>query len=286
MDTINVTVDGTHLGVTYSRFPAGEEYVCFTQDAIDDISQSGTHDVYVEINDASSETIMKAILVADALKQLKMDIRVIAYFGYYPYGRQDRVCKEGESFSLKVFIDMLLLRFDDVSYVDPHSDVTDTLLGYSGFPRDVDFNYIDTKTGEVFYLSNLRETPIIVPDKGAIMRSAKMNALLNPTNQQKMLRCDKVRSEDGISITMSPDDIGYLMENDEYVIFDDIGDGNFTFIVLAKEVKRLNPNVKLTLVLSHGIFSKGLKIVYEEFENVYVLDTQYNRNRLDMMKDK
>ena len=288
MDTIKVTYKTKQVDITYSTFPAGEKYVRITDPSI---FKEGFGFVIVDILSGDSDTIMNALLIADALKQLKiMGLQVVANFGYFPYGRQDRVCKEGESFSLKVFTEMLNLRFDLVTTIDTHSKVTNTLLGTKGYINEVtkSSSYIDTMTMRSYYLDEMLTGKLFIsPDKGAIDRTNTMNNLVNGEDNKHIIVADKVRTnEGGIEIKMTPSNMNMVIDNKEFVISDDISDGGGTFIVLAKNIKHLNPTAKLTLVLSHGIFSKGLEVLYEHYDRVYVLDTEYNLRILNGLKIK
>ena len=51
----------------------------------------------------SSDEIIQLFMLTDALKRQYVNSRFELTLGYIPYGRQDRVCNEGESLSIKVF---------------------------------------------------------------------------------------------------------------------------------------------------------------------------------------
>jgi ribose-phosphate pyrophosphokinase len=75
------------------------------------------------------------------------------------------------------------------------------------------------------------------------------------------------------------------MHNDiKYVIVDDICDGGATFLNAAEEIRKYT-QASLYLIVSHGIFSAGTKKLLDVFADVYVLDNNYNRNRLNLLKE-
>jgi ribose-phosphate pyrophosphokinase len=263
------------LKVKFSTFPAGEEYVCIENPEL--IGES----VIVEINDASSSTIMKACLIADAIKNIDPTTPIIAKFGYFPYGRQDRACKVGESFSLKFFIEMLKLRFDRVDTFDPHSDVTRQELGYM-LREDRGFlarQYKDSK-GNVGKLKEFlpRDLVVISPDKGAVQRSWNLLNFLDLDNE--VVECDKVRSNNTINIVIDPINKNGIKHNKNFVISDDIVDGGMTFLVLAQRIREINPDAVLYLIISHGVFSKGFSEIEKYYTGIYMVDNSYNNCRL------
>ena len=76
-----------YIKVKFSTFPAGEEYV----QIIDTEKVRMTPEVRVVILSADSQTIMRALLVADAIKYITQSVKIILEAPYLPYGRQDRV---------------------------------------------------------------------------------------------------------------------------------------------------------------------------------------------------
>jgi ribose-phosphate pyrophosphokinase len=59
----------------------------------------------------------------------------------------------------------------------------------------------------------------------------------------------------------------------DIIIIDDICDGGATFINIAKEIQKqyelTTPKPKIYLIVTHGIFSKGLEELGEYFESIY-----------------
>jgi len=263
------------LKVKYSTFPAGEEYVCIENPELIDDS------VLVEICDASASTIMKACLIADAVKNINPTTPIIAKFGYFPYGRQDRACKVGESFSLKFFIEMLKLRFDRVDTFDPHSDVTRQELGYM-LREDRGFlarQYKDSK-GSIGKLKEFlpKDLVVISPDKGAVQRSWNLFNFLDLDGT--VVECDKVRGKDTINIVIDSMNQNVIKNNKQFVISDDICDGGGTFIALAQRIREINPDAVLYLIISHGVFSKGFSELEKYYAGIYTVDNSYNNFRI------
>lgn len=173
---------------------------------------------------------------------------------YVPYGRQDRVCDSGEAFSLKVFCSFLNnLAFDTVTIVDPHSEVTPALIE----------NVKVISQFEIFQkwreLSNRVQKGVVFvsPDGGAI----KKTSILAKYFTLPMCRADKIRDLTNGNILETivyKDDFGGV----DVLCADDLADGSRTFTELAKVCKSKNCG-KFILFVTHGIFSKGLDVCFD-----------------------
>lgn len=230
---------------TISKFPGGELHVRFDEYLSCD---------YCTINAliVDSDGIMAVALLKNILDL--QDIPTInLHLEYMPYARQDRVCREGESFSLKVFANILNgLNFDKVYISDPHSDVAPALL-----------NNVEVVSQKHLFLDytiehySLRKLLLVSPDAGA---NKKTLSLAMDLGHEGFIRADKVRNtEDGsISGTVVYGDV----RDKDVLIVDDICDGGGTFCLLAAELKALGAK-SVTLYVTHGIFSKGKDVLHD-----------------------
>ena len=126
MKPIKVMLNNKELQVKYSTFPAGEEYIKLEEN---EVLKENNLDIQVVILSADSKTLMQSCLIADAIKRINSNSIVTAVLDYLPYGRQDRVCSNGESFSLSFIADVLKLRFDYIQSHDVHSQVSYSEFG-------------------------------------------------------------------------------------------------------------------------------------------------------------
>lgn len=205
----------------------------------------------------NGEDIIKLLLVKDAL-ELKGTKHFDLIMPYIPYARQDRKCYDGESFSLKVFTNLInSLNFDKVITIDSHSDVAPALL--NNCTNLSNLEYIKNTI-----LADFNEKPILVsPDAGSNKKCNKLSIELS----MDLVKCDKVRNVKTGELS------GFEVFSDnlfgkECLIVDDICDGGGTFIGLAQELKRKNAG-KLYLFTTHGIYSKGFEIFKGVFDTVY-----------------
>lgn len=221
------------------KFPAGEIGIRVTE-------YQDSSDIRADIK--NSDDVMTLLLLCDSLRRMNADISTI-YFGYLPYGRQDRVCNNGESFSLKVFADLInSIGARHVVIVDPHSDVTPALINNCRvfYPIDPIRKLLTGKT-------------LICPDAGAEKRIAKLKT---PYVLATKNRDTKTGEITGTTVHTNS------LANQTCIIIDDICDGGRTFIELAKVLRSKGASV-VELYVSHGIFSKGLEVFDGLIDKIY-----------------
>lgn len=211
-------------------------------------------------------------LVQNAIKELT-DRRINLYIPYIPYARQDRICDNGESFSVKVLANYLnSLKFDTVTIVDPHSDVTPALIDNVKVITQLDLIHNNAQ------LKNriLELKPILVsPDAGANKKTAKIAGYFG---HREFVRADKLRDLTNGNILET------IVYKDDFngqnvAIFDDICEKGGTFIALAKVLKQKNAG-KILLFVTHGLFSGDMNILYNSGINEIWCTNSY-KNDLD-----
>lgn len=271
---IELTGDNKVIEVIYSTFPAGEEYVKIK----DTEAVKNSQEIVITVLDASSKTIIQALMLADAVKIINPEVTISGYMPYLPYGRQDRVCSSGESFSLKLFSEMMKLRFDNIYSFDMHSKASEILFDNTPIPR----SYISTSTQTIKCLKEFLDFDFLAlsPDKGAIRRAQ----LLTPGRDIAVL--NKIRDNGKIIQTTDEKSVRLIENAKNIVISDDICDGGGTFLGAASFIRKFNKDAKLYLVISHAIFSKGIKELLEIFEDVLVVDDDYNMLRLEEIYER
>lgn len=165
---------------------------------------------------------------------------------YLPYGRQDKNVNNEATFALHTFAKLInTLGFNGIRIRDAHSDIALKLI---------DNSYTYFKTVVLIELTNHYDT-LCFPDKGACDRYSKLFSSHN------IVTGDKVRDQS----------TGYIKEftfdgnvkDRQILIIDDICDGGMTFRILAKDLLE-NGAEQVDLYVSHGIFSKGLDVLYND----------------------
>lgn len=274
-----------------STFPSGEDYVKI----IDVEKVAKATDLEIQLLSASSVMVMKAILLGDACSKLLDDgcFELTLYAPYLPYGRQDRVCKQGESSSLCKFMQLISTTFHRLKTVEPHN-LTKTLLaaktagielvGTSYNNKYMKLAYVSSENNDLKLtldttLPRLTRTIVISPDAGAKDRLVTRfgEACVVSFNKKRTRMDDK-----GTEIVIVPeDDVEERLAKYDYgMVIDDICDGGATFLGLANLIKSLKGDIELDLVITHGIFSKGrkgLEDLLNRYNNIYVADLPTNR---------
>lgn len=232
-----------NLAVNYFIFPSKCE-VHIKLPTID------TDRILITTRIKSSDDIMTLLMATDALKRQGVkDISVL--IPYLPYARQDRQMVPGEPLSLKVFAQLLNLQgYSKVIVYDVHSETSLALIDNSACISNDNFVYSILYKKEQDYF-------IVSPDAGAYKKIFKLCQHLKYKGE--IVICNKIRDvSNGVirSMTVSHTD---LQGKDCYII-DDICDGGGTFVALAAELKKRNVG-QINLIVSHGIFSKGLDVL-------------------------
>lgn len=253
-----------HIPKTWN-FPSGEVGVNVHHDA------RSAERTLVEIRASltSSDEVMKLLMITDALRRLYRNADIELVLGYVPYGRQDRVCNQGDSLSVRVFADLINSQnYKRVTIFDPHSDVTSAVI------NNVEVFNQCTIFGLLFNSSiPLDERDVIIaPDAGACKKTSQ---IFEKYQFKSMATAEKTRDmETGLitKLTFTGD-----VRDKHCVIVDDICDGGATFLALGREL-RLGGAKSVKLFVTHGVFSKGTE------ELLSVFDKVYSTNSYDMSK--
>lgn len=204
------------------------------------------------------------LVATDALRRMGIQ-KISLLLPYFPAARQDRVMVKGEALTVKIYADIINhAQYEQVFILDPHSEVTPALLH-----RVKVFD-----NHQLVKQAVLKETDylLIAPDGGALKKVYKLAQSLNG---QPVIECSKMRNVQTGQLS------GFKVFADDLkgktcVLVDDICDGGGTFLGLAKELKAKNAG-KLILVVTHGIFSKGLIELTTVFSDIYCTDSFQNK---------
>lgn len=247
----------TEVEFSTSVFPGGEVHVRIADDT-DEISGAK---VTIYANVYNSEDLIRLIMLTDAVRR-KHARTVHLVLPYVPYARQDRVCNPGEAHGIRVFCDMINAQnYRSVTITDPHSDVVGALLNnvvirtnYS-LVSNVYRSHRDISAGRAVLVS---------PDAGS---QKKIYGISKYLGGVRIIKADKVRD---IKTTEIVDTIVYAddLTDKTCIIVDDICDGGRTFIELAKKLREKNAKT-VVLVVTHGIFSKGLEPFVGLIDEIY-----------------
>lgn len=251
MNNIKIYCDNVELNYETFVFSGGEVQVKLDASNLKFFTLAQQITIQIIARIQNSEELFRLALIKDALINKGVPSSNLDLFLYYiPYARQDRICAEGEAFSLKVFTNFInSLNFAHVIVLDPHSDVSPAL-----FNNVVVYSQLD-----VFRnwreLSNRVQKGCIFgsPDAGANKKTASVAKYFG---HSEFIRADKLRDLSNGKILET---IVYCddLKGRDVMMIDDLCDGGATFILLAEALKKKNAG-KVILYVSHGIFSKGM----------------------------
>lgn len=212
------------------------------------------------------------LLATDALR--RMGVKVIRLFiPYFPAARQDRVMIPGEPLSVKVYTDIInAQQYEEVIIFDPHSEVTPALLNNAKVIPNYEF--------VAMCLSKIKDKIVLVsPDGGALKKVYKLSSYLGGI---PVIECSKrrnVSTGELTGFTVYAEDI----KGKHVVIVDDICDGGGTFLGLAKALKEKEVD-KLSLIVSHGLFSKGFKELNQWFDHIFTTNSCKDFEEIEQIK--
>lgn len=255
MKKINID---TEEGLIKTRFPDGQTHIQIIPE------NDGVFEVFVSLN--SNEKLIDLLQVADAIDGLG-GIKLSLTIKYLLGARYDRRMKMGDSFDLQVVAKLInICDFKNIHILDPHSKVSTLLINNSNAIK----NY------EMVVAYRRQDAVLICPDKGAAL---KTNEYQNwNSNIKEIIYCEKTRDENGA--------ISLMVFNPEKcngrncVIIDDICDGGGTFLAIANQIKPAH----LTLIVTHGIFSKGIEVLENKFDEIICSDSLQIKEKSNKLK--
>lgn len=262
--TIQLMTTQANVPIEFLQFSGGERHIQLQPELLNQLQA----DTQITASLHNSTDVMDYLLLENVL--LEGGTCLSVEIPYFPYARQDRICAQGQAFSLDLMTK--LLNSNSEKFVgqrqkivvwDCHSPVTLKLLRKNtSFQEIINIEPIEIiqQSAALMQILTANNTVLICPDAGAIQRTQTIANGINSQRQQaiNIIHCEKQRdpSTGKIRTTAldSPDLTGKTA-----VITDDICDGGATFIGIAKQLRSLNCQ-NIILYVTHGIFSKGLAV--------------------------
>lgn len=246
MKTINLN---TATGVLFTLFPDNQPHV-----NIQGIEEGEEVKVICSITD--SVKMMQLLQTANALDNLFAKKKVLV-IPYLMAARYDRLMQHGDSIDLKVVADLVnSCGFAKVFLFDVHSEVAALLIK----------NVVSITNQQMVEQYLQPEAVLICPDAGASKKVGKYFGWNK--NLKDIVYCNKNRNLSTGNLTLE------VLEPKECdgrncVIIDDLCDGGATFLAIADQIKPKH----LTLIVTHGIFSKGFAALEQKFSEIIVSDS-------------
>jgi ribose-phosphate pyrophosphokinase len=250
MKTINLN---TGQAIQITIFPDGQPHI-----NIQGTAENDEVKVICSLTDTSK--LLQLLETANALDNLfaKKKILVIPYL---MAARYDRLMQHGDSIDLKVVADIInMCGFEKVYLYDVHSDVALLLIK----------NAIGITNKNLVEQYDMPNAVLICPDAGAAKKVGKYFDW--KSNLKEIVYCNKSRDLATGKLTLN------VLEPEKCkdrncIIIDDICDGGGTFLAIAEKIQPAH----LTLIVTHGIFSKGFETLEKYFQQIIVSDSLYKK---------
>jgi len=274
-----------NLDFKISKFPDGQQAVTLIERAYNTFAscEGSEFIIIARLNSFSDLEIITSAVAA--LREIRVkDINL--YVPYFSGARSDRTfwSKPEETTKtitpnyLKTVICPIInsLDFKEVIVLDPHSDVLEACIkNFKKVPNDdlIKFALDDYFNGEPRDFSKMR---LISPDAGALKKVYDVAESIG--YKEDVVVAIKHRDVQTGKITHTEVPITVNDVDKDFFILDDICDGGRTFTEIAKAIKSIrsissavHPDNygKIYLVVTHGIFSAGLKPLNEHFDGIY-----------------
>lgn len=239
----------THENLELLLFPDNQPHVKI---GVDDASIP----VEVVCSITDSKKLLELCMLSDCLENVfGRHAKDILHIPYLMGARFDRIMQPGDSFDLKVIAKIInSLNFDTVVLYDPHSDVAPALIERSL-----------VITNERLVKAYTKERAmLIIPDAGAAKKAD--NYFKWSPGIVQSIQCNKHRDVSSGDLTIAVPDRN-VCEGKDCVIIDDLCDGGGTFLLIADKVLPCKPR-SLTLIVTHGLFTKGFKELDKRFDEI------------------
>ena len=216
--------------------------------------------VTIEAGLQSPADQMALLMVRNAVNELYPSVPTYLIMAFCPYGRQDSVFGPGQANAMKAWASMInAMNFDSVGILDPHSQAYNLI-------NNVFSVGVEKVLENVKVMPDILKTPglvLVSPDAGANKKSHKICVKFGI---ETLVRADKARN---VLTGEILETIVYgNVEGKTCLIVDDICDGGMTFIKLAEKLKEKGAS-KVILFVTHGLFTKGLKVFEGLIDEVY-----------------
>lgn len=292
MKILNLTdLDSSDIKFEVSRFPDGQQQVKIIPFEFIYYPEGHTHftrhsnnfkiskEISIQIKSRLNNFKDLELIICATKSARELGIKEIhLYIPYFLGSRSDRKFEEGSNNYLKDVICPIInsLNFSSVTVMDPHSDVLEACLNNfkkidnREVVRGAIPSFFINEKGNVYeYFNN--NCILISPDAGANKKIFKVAEQISYTGD--IITCSKSRDVNG---KLTKTNVPLLdRESHDFIIIDDICDGGATFLNIAKSIKKQYEGleditqVKIYLIVTHGIFSKGFKELNKYFDGIY-----------------
>lgn len=267
-----------------SKFPDGQQAVTILEEGIQkyDSFRNTKEPVTIKSRITSFRDLELIICANKALIELGVK-NIELEISYLLGARSDRKFEEGSVNYIKEVLAPIvnMQNFSAVTVLDAHSDVTEACL--ANYKKTTNLGLVLFALRD-YYLEggspDYSKMRLVSPDAGALKKV--YDVAENIGYKEEIIIASKHRDVKTGKITHTEVPISVHDANKDFFILDDICDGGRTFIEIAKAIKmkqslssavHTEQHGKIFLVVTHGIFSAGLKPLNEYFDGIYTTNS-------------
>jgi ribose-phosphate pyrophosphokinase len=252
-----------------SNFPDGQQDVTITTNNDTSFFRQ-VNEVIIKSSFNNFKDLELIICATKALRNLKVE-RIHLYIPYILGARSDRKFVEGGTSYLKDVVAPILnaQNYITVTCIDAHSDVAAACINNLEVTDNSWFVRVAlTKQNQISLKNAVDSFTLISPDAGALKKIYNLAEKLE--YKKDILIASKHRdiTTGKILSTNVPLNAGEHTNNN-FLIVDDICDGGRTFIEIAKAIHEIRPDAKVSLAITHGIFSGGYYELSKHIDHIY-----------------
>lgn len=254
----------TSVKLKIINFPSGEVGLISDFQKLSIFKLGKVTGVQLKVTGFDKDTLYLVGLAKNMIDQatLKMSVTKQLVLSYLPSARYDRHMVEGDAHALKVTANIInSYNFDEVTLVDPHSDVATGLINNCTVNTQEDLFYRTVPYADKS-MNYVGFDFFVAPDLGALKKTIKV-AQEYDGQDQKVIALNKTRNLKtgeitGMQIYELEEGDKNLLKGANVILVDDICDGGRTFTEATKVLEGLGCD-SISLYVTHGIFSKGVK---------------------------
>lgn len=257
MREINLAYPDSKL-IKISHYPDGQKDITLLE------SYNSGDEILIKSRLNNFEDLGLIICTVKSLR--RYDVQYIKLFIPYLLGaRSDIQFVSGQACYLVDVIAPIInsLELEEVIVIDPHSIVSQAVIKNIKPISNIGLVKYALRDFSLF-----NDFVLISPDAGAVKKTDKISEELGLTN---IIYASKHRQHE-VGITRTNVPLGDKIDLKScFFIVDDLIDGGFTFIQIAKEIKSHcdYKGQSIILIVTHGIFSKGDSELRNWFDAIY-----------------
>jgi ribose-phosphate pyrophosphokinase len=260
-----------------SRFPDGQQNIKLIPKGNEPLGVL-PHYAKVAIKSRFNSFLDLELIIAAtrALRGLRCK-NITLYVPYLLGARSDRQFQPGESSYLRDVIAPIIndLNFDQVVCYDVHSHVASAVI--PNLVNSENHHLVRKSIEAICSAENISESQLVLvaPDAGAqhkvfdLVKKLKFSGSLVTCSKERDLQTGQIVRTHIENKELIP----HTSSRQYFVVVDDICDGGRTFINISQALRKEFPRSKIYLVVSHGIFSNGLKPMEEHFDGLFCTDS-------------